>query len=117
MSLTETPPCCGLRDLTESVSEQLTRVGEEILGLLEKRSGGSERRLLQLLLTERLTAAAERIVGLLQREVEEYRRQLERQSRLLEAVLSPVVRLKRTGEVKPDCRHVGATSALSTVAG
>lgn len=102
MSLTGTPPRCGLRALTESVSEQLTRIGEEVLGLLEKRSGGSAGRLLHLLrrlLTERLAAAAERIVGLLEREVEEYRRQLERQSRLLEAVLSPVVRLNRTGEI------------------
>lgn len=106
MSLAETPPRCGLRALTESVSELLTRVGEEVLGLLEKRSGGSGGsggRLLRLLLTERLAAAAERIVGLLEREVEEYRRQVERQSRLLEAVLSPVVRLNRAGELRPPC--------------
>lgn len=102
MALTESTPRCGLRTLTESVSEQLSRVGEEILGLLEKRSGGFGGRLLHLLrplLTERLAAAAEQIVGLLEREVEEYRRQLERHNRLLEAVLSPVVRLHRTGEV------------------
>ncbi|XP_030266937.1 zinc finger protein 431-like [Sparus aurata] len=102
MSLVEAPPRCGLRALTESVSDQLARVAEEVLVLLEKRSGvsrGSGSRLLplvRLLLTERLAAAAGRIVGLLEREVEEYRRQLERQSRLLEAVLSPVVRLTRT---------------------
>ncbi|GLD73749.1 zinc finger protein 345-like isoform X1, partial [Lates japonicus] len=99
MALTEAPPRCGLRALTESVSEQLRRVGEEVLGLLEKRSGGSGGRLLRLLrllLTERLAAAAERVAELLEREMEEYRRQLERQGRLLEAVLSPVVRLNRT---------------------
>lgn len=112
MSLTETPPRCGLRALTESVSEQLTRVGEEILGLLEKRGGGSGGsggrllHLLRLLLTERLAAAAERIVGLMEREVEDYRRQLERQNRLLEAVLSPVVRLNRTGELPPCWSHI-----------
>lgn len=106
MSLTKAPPRCRLRALTESVSEQLRRVGDEILVLLEKRSGGSGSsggrllNLLRLVLTERLAAAAERIVGLLEREVEEYRRQLERKSRLLEAVLSPVVRLNRTGESK-----------------
>lgn len=106
MSLTETPPRCGLRALTDTVSEQLRRVGDEVLGLLEKRSGGSGSsrsrllHLLRLVLTERLAAAAKRIVGLLEREVEEYRRQLERQSRLLEAVLSPVVRLNRTGKSK-----------------
>ncbi len=98
MPLTESPSRCGLRALTESVSEQLTRVGEEILGLLEKRNRGRLLRLLRLHVTERLAAAAGRIVGLLEREVEEYRRQLERQSRLLEAVLSPVVLLNRTGE-------------------
>lgn len=92
--------------MTESVSEQLRRVGDEVLGLLEKRSGrsgssgGRLLHLLRLVLTERLAAAAELIVGLLEREVEEYRRQLERQSRILEAVLSPVVRLNRTGECK-----------------
>lgn len=104
MALIEAPPRCGLRALTESVSEQLRRVGEEVLGLLEKRSGGSGGRLLRLLrlfLAERLAAAAERIVELLEREVEEYRRQLERQGRLLEAVLSPVVRLNRTGKFNP----------------
>lgn len=107
MSVTEAAPRCRLRALAESVSEQLRRVGDEVLGLLEKRScrsGSSGGRLLQLLrlvLTERLAAAAERIVELLEREVEEYRRQLERQSRLLEAVLNPVVRLKRTGETSP----------------
>nr|XP_020477108.1 zinc finger protein 569-like [Monopterus albus] len=103
MSLAETPQYCGHRALTESVSEQLRRVGEEVLGLLEKRSGESSGRrllhLLRLLLNERLAAAAERIVGLLEREVEEYRGQLERQSRLLEVVLSPVVRLNRTDSI------------------
>ncbi|KAI3359048.1 hypothetical protein L3Q82_015417 [Scortum barcoo] len=104
MSLTGAPARCGLRALKESVSEQLTRVGEEILGLLEKRAGGSAGRgplqLLRRLLSELLAAAAERVVGLLEREVEEYRRQLERQSRLLEAVLSPVVRLNRTESIR-----------------
>ncbi|KAK9527054.1 hypothetical protein VZT92_015719 [Zoarces viviparus] len=103
MFLTEHPPRFGLRSLTVSVSEQLTRVGEEVLRRLEKRSsgdsggsGGRLLRLLRLLLTEQLAAAAERIVELLDREVEEHRRQLERQNRLLEAVLSPMVRLNRT---------------------
>lgn len=106
MSLAEAPPRCGLRALTESVSEQLARVAEEVLVLLEKRSGGSRGSggrllpLVRLLLTERLAAVAGRIVGLLEREVEEYRRQLERQSRLLKAVLSPMVRLTRTGELR-----------------
>lgn len=93
--------------LAVSVSEQLTRVGEEVLGLLEKRSGlsgasgGRLLRLLRRLLTERLKAAAERVAGLLEedrRQLEEDRREVERKSRLLEAVLSPVVRLTRTGE-------------------
>ena len=107
MSLTEIPPRCGLRALADSVSELLSRVGEEILGALEKRGGGSRSsgasgrlfQLLRVLLTERMAVAAQRIVGLLEREVEEYRRQLERQRRLLEAVLNPVVRLNRTGEL------------------
>uniref|UniRef100_UPI0037E783C3 zinc finger protein 26-like n=1 Tax=Semicossyphus pulcher TaxID=241346 RepID=UPI0037E783C3 len=104
MSLTEAPPRCGLRALTKAVSEQLARVGDEILRLVEKRSGsgGSGSRLLhllRLLLTERLAVAAERIVGLLEQEVGAYRRRLERQSRLLEAVLSPVVRLTRTDSI------------------
>ncbi|XP_051811664.1 zinc finger protein 502-like isoform X2 [Acanthochromis polyacanthus] len=99
MSGAEAPPRCGLRVLADSVSEQLARVGEEVLSVLEKRSGGSScggAPLLRLLLSERLAAAAQRIVALLEREVEEYQRQLERQGRLLEAVLSPVVRLTRT---------------------
>lgn len=112
MSLTASPKSCGLRSLTGSVAELLSRVSEEILGALERRRGeagsfvGSDRlvQLLRPLLTDRMAAAAERIVGLLEREVEVYRRQLEKQSRLLEAVLSPVVRLKRTGE------PLGATS-------
>ncbi|XP_045915579.1 oocyte zinc finger protein XlCOF6-like isoform X1 [Micropterus dolomieu] len=115
MSLTEAPPRCGLRALTVSVSEQLTRVGEEILVLLEKRggSGGRLLRPLRLLITERLTAAAGQIVGLLEREVEEYRRQLERQSRLLEAVLSPVVRLNRTDCLSSStCRTTSADGNL-----
>lgn len=107
MSLTESPPRRGLRVLTESVSELLNRVGEEIVRALEKRSGGPWRsggasrlfQLLRLLLAERMTAAAQEVVGLLERDVAEYRRQLERQSRLLEAVLNPVVRLKRSGEL------------------
>ncbi|XP_044192025.1 zinc finger protein 595-like [Thunnus albacares] len=110
MFLAGAPPRCGLRALTESVSELLTRVGEEVLGMLEKRSGGfggSGGRLLRLLLTERLAAAAERIVGLLEREVEEYRRQVERQSRLLEAVLSPVVRLHRADSVGSSSLRTG----------
>lgn len=107
MALTEAPPRCGLRALTEAVSEQLRRLGEEVMELLEQHSSGSGApggRLvhhLRRLLTKRLAAAAERIVGLLEREVEEHQRQLERQSRLLETVLSPVVRLNRTGEFLP----------------
>ncbi|KAF0024111.1 hypothetical protein F2P81_022913 [Scophthalmus maximus] len=106
---------CRLRVLTESVSEQLRRVAEELLRLLEKRSGGPGSpggrllRSLRRLLTERLAAAAGSIAGLLEREVEEYRRQLERQSRLLEAVLSPVVRLDRT-----DCIRLTVTSENQT---
>ncbi|XP_029282207.1 oocyte zinc finger protein XlCOF6-like [Cottoperca gobio] len=107
MSLAESPPRCGLQALTISVSEQLTRAGEEVLGLLDERSGlpggSAGRRLLLLLrplLRERLAAAAERIVGLLQREVEQLRGQLERQGRLLEAVLSPEVRLTRTDAIR-----------------
>ncbi|KAM9839094.1 uncharacterized protein ACBR49_017759 [Aulostomus maculatus] len=94
MLLSEGPPRCGLQALTDSVSEQLRRVGEEILGLLKERDGRPGGRLLQPL-TELLAAAAERIVGLLERELEWQRRQMEGQNRLLEAVLSPVVRLKR----------------------
>lgn len=112
MSLTESPPsCCGLRALAESVSELLARVAEEVLGALETQSGGSGssggpggllRPLLaeQPLLAERLEAAAQQIVGLLEREVEESRRQLRR----LEALLSPVVLLNRTGELRVCCR-------------
>ncbi|XP_017285118.1 zinc finger protein 709 [Kryptolebias marmoratus] len=111
MSLIEPmPPRCGLRALADSVSELLNRVAEEVLCGLEKRgvgsgrSGGASARLLQplrLLLAERMAAAAQGIVGLLKREVEEYRRRLERQNRLLEAVLSPVVRLKWADSVPP----------------
>lgn len=112
MSLTESlPSCCGLRALAESVSELLARVAEEVLGALETQSGGSGssggpggllRPLLaeQPLLAERLEAAAQQIVGLLEREVEESRRQLRR----LEALLSPVVLLNRTGELRVCCR-------------
>uniref|UniRef100_A0A3B4WFE5 C2H2-type domain-containing protein n=3 Tax=Seriola lalandi dorsalis TaxID=1841481 RepID=A0A3B4WFE5_SERLL len=120
MALTQTPPRCGLRALTESVSEQLRRLGEEVLGLMEKRSGGtglSGGRLLHLLrrlLTKRLAAAAERIVGLLEREVEEYRRQLERQGRLLEAVLSPVVRLSRTDSACSSALRTTSTDEIQT---
>ncbi|KAM7384896.1 hypothetical protein PAMA_011994 [Pampus argenteus] len=98
MSLAEAPSRCGLRALTESVSELLIRVGEEVLGLLEKRSGGAGGSVGRLL-TERLAAAAERIVGLLERELEGYRRKVERQSRLLETVMSPVVRLNRADSI------------------
>lgn len=109
MSLFEAPLSCSVRALTVSVSEVLVRVGEDILGLLERRtggcgSGGAGSRLLRVLrplLTERLAAAAHRITGLLERELEESRRKLERQRRLLEAVLSPVVRLSRSGESRP----------------
>lgn len=89
---------CGLRSLEEAVSELLNRVAEEVLALLEARGGRTLGRLLRLLLSERLAAATERIVGLLEREREEYRRQLDRQRRLLDALLCPVVRLGRTGE-------------------
>ncbi|KAF7210818.1 zinc finger protein 14 [Nothobranchius furzeri] len=108
MSLIETPPRCDLRALAESVSELLTRVGEEVLGELEKldrgsrKSSGASARLFQplrQLLTERIATVGQRIMGLLEQEVEEYRRRLEWQSRLLEAVLSPVVRLNRTDSV------------------
>ncbi|XP_037549385.1 zinc finger protein 728-like [Nematolebias whitei] len=105
MSLVEPPPRCGLRVLTDSVSELLNRVGEEIVCALEKRSGGPWRsggasaRLFRLLLAERMAAAAQEVVGLLEREVAEYRRQLERQSRLLETVLNPVVRLNWSDSV------------------
>lgn len=106
MSLTESPPsCCRHRALAESVSELLARVAEEVLGALETQSGGSGSskgpgRLLRPLLAERLEAAAQQIVGLLEREVEESRRQLRR----LEALLSPVVLLNRTGELRVCCR-------------
>lgn len=98
----EFPARCGLRSLEKAVSELLNRVAEEILALLETRGGRTLGRLLRLLLSERLAAAAGRIVGLLEREREEYRRQLERQRRLLDAVLCPVVRLGRTGENEPE---------------
>ncbi|XP_030002741.1 zinc finger protein 665-like isoform X2 [Sphaeramia orbicularis] len=127
MSLFETPLSCGVRALSVSVSEVLVRVGEDILGLLERRtgscgSGGATGRLLRVLrplLTERLAAAAHRIIGLLERELEESRRQLERQSRLLEAVLSPVVRLPRADEIRPipsDCSpaHISETPPIPT---
>lgn len=83
------------------MSELLARVAEEVLGALETQSGGSGSsrgpgRLLRPLLAERLEAAAQQIVGLLEREVEESRRQLRR----LEALLSPVVLLNRTGELR-----------------
>lgn len=106
MSLTESPPSCyGLRALAESVSELLARVAEEVLGALETQSGGSGSSggpggLLRPLLAERLAGAAQQIVGLLEREVEESRRQLRR----LEALLSPVVLLNRTGELRVCCR-------------
>ncbi|KAM4725643.1 uncharacterized protein FYW61_013709 [Anableps anableps] len=104
MSLSVSPQSHGLQSLADSLSELLSKVGEEILGSLEKRAGESRSfrglgrlvPLLRPLLTDGMTAAAERIVALLEREVEEYRRQLERQRRLLDAVLSPVVLLKRT---------------------
>lgn len=89
---------CGLRSLAKGVSELLNRFAEEVLGLLEARGGRTLGRLLRLLLSQRLAAATGHIVRLLERELEENRRQLEQQRRLLEAVLSPVVRLGRTGE-------------------
>ncbi|KAK5621293.1 hypothetical protein CRENBAI_010539 [Crenichthys baileyi] len=107
MSLTLSPQSCGLRSLADSVSALLSKVGEDILGALEKRGvesrsfGGLDRlvQLLRPLFTDGMAAAVQQIVVLLEREVEVYRRQLERQSRLLEAVLSPVVQLKRTGSI------------------
>ncbi|XP_014839681.1 PREDICTED: oocyte zinc finger protein XlCOF6-like [Poecilia mexicana] len=104
MSLFVSTQSWGLRPLTDSVSELLSKVGEEILATLEKRAGearsvrglGRMVRLLRPLLTDGMASAAEMIVRLLEREVEEYRWQLERQNRLLEAALSPVVLLKRT---------------------
>lgn len=89
---------CGLRSLAKGVSELLNRFAEEVLGLLEARGGRTLGRLLRLLLSQRLAAATGRIVRLLERELEENRRQLEQQRRLLEALLSPVVRLGRAGE-------------------
>lgn len=91
-----------LRSLEKAVSELLERLAEELLALLERRAGRSLGRLLRLLLRQRLSAAAQRIVGLLERQREEDRRQLERQRRLLDAVLFPVVRLGPTGEIYPD---------------
>lgn len=109
MSLIGPPSSCGLQVLADSVSELLNRVGEEILCALEKRGGGGSERsggdsaqlfqLLRLIFGERMAAAAQEIVRLFEREVEEYRGRLERQSRLLEAVLSPVVRLNCAGEL------------------
>nr|XP_019968783.1 PREDICTED: zinc finger protein 420-like isoform X1 [Paralichthys olivaceus] len=125
MSLGGAPAGPGPRALTERVSEQLQRVGGEVLGLLQKRRGGARwsgglLHLLRRLLTEQLAAAAGRIAGLLERELEECRRQLERQSRLLEALLSPVVRLKRVGEsdmrdpkVKPNLLYRPLVSGCS----
>lgn len=59
---------------------------------------------LRVLVAERLTAAVEEIFGLFERTVAEYEEQLchsrqenERQSRLLDAVLNPEVRLNRAG--------------------
>ncbi|XP_029369289.1 zinc finger protein 26-like isoform X1 [Echeneis naucrates] len=102
MVLTDPPAPCRFRALTDSVSEQLRRLGEEVLGQLEEGSAGSGSsqgpllHLLRRLFTERLATAAERIAGLLRQEVEEYWRKMDRQSRILEAVLSPVVLLDRT---------------------
>ncbi|XP_017162891.1 oocyte zinc finger protein XlCOF6-like [Poecilia reticulata] len=134
MSLFVSPQSCGLRPLTDSVSELLSKVGEEILATLERRAGeaqsvrGSGRmvRLLRPLLTDGMASAAELIVQLLEREVEEYRRQLERQNRLLEAALSPVVLLKRTVSIGSSAkeatddenlplRSVAATAASSDI--
>ncbi|XP_043994910.1 gastrula zinc finger protein XlCGF57.1-like [Gambusia affinis] len=114
MSLFVCPQSCGLRPLTDSVSQLLSKVGEEILATLERRSGeagsfrGSGRlvRLLRPLLADGMAAAAELIVQLLEREVEEYRRQLERQSRLLEVALSPVVLLKRTVSISSSAKEM-----------
>ncbi|KAM9340646.1 uncharacterized protein ABDE67_016384 [Symphorus nematophorus] len=104
MSVSEPSPVFGLRTLTDSVSEQLSLVVEEILVLVEKRSGGSSEsrllHLLRLLLTERLEEAARRIGQLLEEQLQEYREQLERQGRLLEALLSPVVLLDRADSVR-----------------
>lgn len=60
--------------------------------------------LLRVFVNERLTAAAEEIFGLFVKTVSEYEEQLyrskqenERQLKLLDAVLSPEVRLHRAG--------------------
>ncbi|XP_041867906.1 oocyte zinc finger protein XlCOF6-like [Melanotaenia boesemani] len=104
MSPVESPPRRGLHALADSVSKLLSRAGEEILGALEKRCAGFKSsgisgdlfQPLRRLFSERMAVTAQCIVELLEQEVVEYRRQLERQSRLLEVVLSPVVRLNRT---------------------
>ncbi|XP_041664000.1 zinc finger protein 497-like [Cheilinus undulatus] len=107
MCACEAPLLRGLRVLKESVREQLSRVEEELMEQLEERSGGSRtswgRLLLVLrpLLTGSLSAAVERITELVEREVEETRRALQRQSRLLEALLSPQVALTRTDFLGP----------------
>ncbi|XP_053302370.1 zinc finger protein 791 [Pleuronectes platessa] len=120
MSLSRAPAGPGPRALTERVSEQLQRVGGEVLGLLQERRGGSRGstgllHLLRRLLPERLAAAAGRVAGLMERELDECRRQLERQSRLLEALLSPVVRLTRVDAIVPSTLRSTVTDENQTV--
>uniref|UniRef100_A0A665TZ25 C2H2-type domain-containing protein n=1 Tax=Echeneis naucrates TaxID=173247 RepID=A0A665TZ25_ECHNA len=63
MVLTDPPAPCRFRALTDSVSEQLRRLGEEVLGQLEEGSAGSGSsqgpllHLLRRLFTERLATA------------------------------------------------------------
>ncbi|KAM3858518.1 uncharacterized protein ACN63O_018093 [Diretmus argenteus] len=87
---------CEIQSLRVSVADQLTRAGEEIFGVFEKRGSGlSKNHMVRLFVTERLAAAAEQIVGMFEREVTEYRRELARQSRLLDIILNPEVKLNR----------------------
>ena len=52
---------------------------------------------LRELISERLTAAAEEIFSLIKVTMVEYEEELDRQRRLLETILNPVVRLHSTG--------------------
>ena len=52
---------------------------------------------LRELISERLTAAAEEIFSLVKKTMVEYEEETERQRRLLDSILNPVVRLHTTG--------------------